>query len=728
MWHALTLSTISLILTATLPTLVLGGQVLRTSSFTTCLSNTNTTVQHLDIKYNAEDRTVTFNVTGTSGSVQNVTAQLNVTAYGIDVYHNTFNPCSTSTFVSQICPLPAGTFSANGTQTIPDQYASQIPDIAFSVPDISATATLQLKSLDTGADIACVQAEVNNGKTAGVPAISFVAAGIAGAALVVTGASAGAATVGGSVSGGTGTTTPSFTEVFGWFQGIAINGMMSVNYPPVYRAFAKNFAFSTGIIPWTVMQVSIDDFRARTGGDLSHNSVEGLRQDLDGTSSAKISRRAYQAVLMTRDAFVAPPKLMPAEALSDPLNTKVEVTVKGIKGYVEELSVPETNVFMTVLLAVVCVIAAITVGILLLKVVLEAWAVFGSFPKGLAGFREHYWATMARLIVQLILVLYGVWVLYCIFQFTHGDSWAAKTLAGITLSIFTGTLAFFTFKIWQTAKKLKETEGDASGLYEKKENWIKYSMFYDSYSKDHWWLFLPAIIYMFAKGCVLAAADGHGLTQTLAQLSIELFMLIILIWNRPFERRSGNVMNIIIQLVRALSVACILVFVEELGISQTTQTITGVVLIAAQSILTGVLALLIATNAIIMCCKQNPHRKRRKEAGKLNQSPDSPPPLENEKYFTDSSVTEVKTTYSNDPPRFYPEPMAPNDNQFYQESIYSNARQVPVQQYRPYSGFENTSSRGRRTESRDGLLERNFQMAAPDRQPYQQYQQYQGRY
>ncbi|EPQ66125.1 FAD transporter [Blumeria graminis f. sp. tritici 96224] len=104
MWHALTLSTISLILTATLPTLVLGGQVLRTSSFTTCLSNTNTTVQHLDIKYNAEDRTVTFNVTGTSGSVQNVTAQLNVTAYGIDVYHNTFNPCSTSTFVSQICP------------------------------------------------------------------------------------------------------------------------------------------------------------------------------------------------------------------------------------------------------------------------------------------------------------------------------------------------------------------------------------------------------------------------------------------------------------------------------------------------------------------------------------------------------------------------------------------------------------------------------------------------
>jgi hypothetical protein len=128
---------------------------------------------------------------------------------------------------------------------------------------------------------------------------------------------------------------------------------------------------------------------------------------------------------------------------------------------------------------------------------------------------------MARTIVQLILALYGVWVLYCIFQFTHGDSWAAKTLAGVTLALFTGVLAFFTFKIWQTANRLKKAEGDASGLYENKETWLKYSIFYDSYKKDFWWLFLPAIVYMFAKGCVLAAADGHGLTQTVAQLIIE---------------------------------------------------------------------------------------------------------------------------------------------------------------------------------------------------------------
>jgi hypothetical protein len=80
--------------------------------------------------------------------------------------------------------------------------------------------------------------------------------------------------------------------------------------------------------------------------------------------------------------------------------------------------------------------------------------------------------------------------------------------------------------------------------------------------------------------------------------------------------------NMTIQIVRVLSVACVLVFVEELGLSQTTKTVTGIVLIVVQSTLTGVLAILIAVNAIIMCIRENPHAKRRKEAEKANRDLD----------------------------------------------------------------------------------------------------------
>jgi len=265
------------------------------------------------------------------------------------------------------------------------------------------------------------------------------------------------------------------------------------------------------------------------------------------------------------------------------------------------------------------ILAVVVVGILLFKVILEAWALFGTFPKSLTTFRKEYWRVMAQTVTTLVMLLYGVWVLYCIFQFRNGDSWAAKILAGVTLGLFTALLAFWTWKIWHVAHQMKKMSGDTSALYENKETWKKYKLFYENYKRQYWWLFMPFIVYMFAKGCVLAGGDGHGMIQSIGQLVIEGLMLILLLWSRPYDRKSGNWINIIIQIVRVLSVVCILVFVEEFGVAKTTQTITGVVLIVVQGTLTGVLAILIAVNAIINCCKENPHRRRRKAAEKASR-------------------------------------------------------------------------------------------------------------
>jgi hypothetical protein len=237
--------------------------------------------------------------------------------------------------------------------------------------------------------------------------------------LLVTGFSAVGAAASGGSTGGTGTASPSFGEVMGWFQGIAMNGMMSVNYPEVYRSFTKNFGFSTGMIPWTAMQTSIDNFRVKTGGNLTDDSVQFLQNATlvfgDGSGSSTVSKRKYDAIILIRDSISTN---INSSTTASSSNSTVQTTVNGIKAYVEELSVPQANTFMTVLLIAAVVVAAIAVGILLFKVILETWALFGSFPKGLTGFRKHYWGTMARAIVNLILVLYGVWVLYCIFQFT----------------------------------------------------------------------------------------------------------------------------------------------------------------------------------------------------------------------------------------------------------------------------------------------------------------------
>ncbi|KAK2009977.1 TRP-domain-containing protein [Colletotrichum eremochloae] len=654
-----------LALATALATGTLADSILKTTSFTTCGNDTAVTVQKVDIQYNNDDKTVTFDVAGTSAKSQNVTAILDVSAYGNAIYSNTFNPCEAATYVEQLCPVPAGTFSARGTQKIPEQYASLVPAIAFAVPDIAAQAKLQLKALGGNEEVACITSQVTNGKTANVAAVSYIAAGVAGLALVATGVSAagsalagGSAALGGSGTGGAGTISPSFTEVFGWFQGMAMNGMLSVSYPPVYSSFVKNFGFSTGIIPWTDMQIAIDNFRGMTGGDLSKDSVQTLKNTtliladgstVDGGSALFKTKRAIEAFhsLVLREIETSVNGTTSGSSDSDDPITTIKQKVQGITAFVNTLSVPKSNTFMTVLLIVAIVIAAIIVGILLVKVILEFWALFGSFPKSLSGFREHYWGSIARAVTSLIMLLYGIWVLYCIFQFTNGDSWAAKVLAGVSLGIFTGILAFFSYKIWVTARKLKQAEGDVSGLYDDKTNWMKYSLFYESYRKDYWWIFVPVILYMFTKGCILAAGDGHGMAQTSAQLIVEGIMLCLLLWARPFERKSGNVINITIQVVRVLSVACILVFVEEFGISQTTQTVTGVVLIAVQSALTGILAILIMWNAINACCKENPHRKRRKEMEKMQRDMDTLTPLDaRNSLLMDRKDPEHGTTFS----------------------------------------------------------------------------------
>jgi hypothetical protein len=396
---------------------------------------------------------------------------------------------------------------------------------------------------------------------------------------------------------------------------MAMNGMYSVQYPSIYRSFAQNFAFSTGLIPWPSLQRSIDGFRKATGGNLTDNSYPNLKNAVLVFSPSNTT-----ANIAERDLDLS------NKAVLDQINPSTDGTrsglhfVQGIQAYVEQLLVPQTNVFMTVLLIFVIIVAAIFVGILLFKALLEIWALVGSFPKKLTTFRKEYWRIIYQAIVKLILLLYSVWVLYCIFQFTNGDSWAAKLLAGVTLSVFTVILVFYCCKIWSVSRKSREL-GDSSALFDDKETWKKYKLFYADYKRGYWWAFIPTIIYMFVKGCVLAAGDGHGLVQIIGQLIIESLMLILLLWSRPYELRSGNWINIIIQVGRVLSVACTGTFVEQFGVTETPKTIVGLVLVGVQSVLTCLLAILIAVNLLIVCWKENPHRKRRKEAERRASTP-----------------------------------------------------------------------------------------------------------
>jgi hypothetical protein len=101
MWRA---SVVALASLALLPS-VLATDVLKTNGFSNCNNGSSTIkVNHVDISFDKSTNNIDFDVSGTSTKEQFVTAELVVTAYGVKVYNNSFDPCADDTKVDQLCP------------------------------------------------------------------------------------------------------------------------------------------------------------------------------------------------------------------------------------------------------------------------------------------------------------------------------------------------------------------------------------------------------------------------------------------------------------------------------------------------------------------------------------------------------------------------------------------------------------------------------------------------
>jgi hypothetical protein len=164
--------------------------------------------------------------------------------------------------------------------------------------------------------------------------------GIAGAALVMTGVaslgSLGVSSAGVGPNAGS-AHAPNFADVVQWFQFIAITGMYSVNYPPVYRSFCKNFAWSTGLVSWGAMQNTIDNFRAKTGGNLTDMNYQYLL-------NATLVYEASTNNLQKRDINFGLGNSSSGSTSNSTQDGPAHL-VSGVEAFVESLVIPSAKYF-----------------------------------------------------------------------------------------------------------------------------------------------------------------------------------------------------------------------------------------------------------------------------------------------------------------------------------------------------------------------------------------------
>ena len=363
-------SLITVLATLSLSPLSAAERIIQSNSLNSCKEGvSNFTATLFNVAYTPGNNSLEVDINGLSSISGNVTAQLEVIAYGFTILNETLDPCEMQ--LSGFCPMQSGSQINIVTNIeVPDDAAKQVPGIAYSVPDLDGVVRVYVINRDNGETVACMEADLSNTKSVYQPAVGWATAIIAGLGLVASGITSGL--------GHTNTAAhvaANAVSLFGFFQAQAIIGMTSVTMPPIVQSWTQNFAWSMGIIRVSFLQSIATWYQRATGGTpttylstLSTYSVQvqkrALKRSLEAlTYAATQGMRAYQ-YLNKRQATGG-------STTSEPGQVKV---VRGIDRVGFRARIEQTNIFMTGLIFFVFILLMVAVLVALAKAILDGCA------------------------------------------------------------------------------------------------------------------------------------------------------------------------------------------------------------------------------------------------------------------------------------------------------------------------------------------------------------------
>ena len=309
-------------------------RLIESKSLNPCQDNSNFTTSLFNVLFTPDNRTLAFDVVGVSSIEGNVTAELQVIAYGFEALKQTLDPCTMD--LGGLCPMSTGQINIQSNIVIPQDVIDKIPSIAYGIPDLDGLVRIYINDTDSSTSIACVEAQLSNGKTVDQKAVGWATAVIAGLGLVASGVTSGM-----GHSNTAAHVAANALSLFGFFQAQAFIGMTGVKLPPIVQSWTQNFQWSMGIIRVGFLQQICTWYLRSTGGTpstllstLTTTSVQVQKRSLDLISN--VYPRARDQFLQKRtngDSSVAE-------------NTKL-IVVRGIDRVGFRARIEQTNIFLT---------------------------------------------------------------------------------------------------------------------------------------------------------------------------------------------------------------------------------------------------------------------------------------------------------------------------------------------------------------------------------------------
>lgn len=604
-----------------------GPQMLFTSSAAYCSPPEAILISALDLKFFRENRTLEFDIS--AASVQDdlrVVVSVDVNAYGLGLFSLSIDLCDT---LAVLCPLPNYQFQGAGVFAVPQQFVDQIPTIAYTVPDLEAVATVQLRDTNN-AVVGCVQATLSNGKTTYQPAAKWAVLGV----LLLAFVSSLLHTV---IASSLGAAQWRIVDVFTTIQHIVMAALLSLDYPAVYTQFARNFAWAVGLIDIPAVQRSILSTRKSTGGSQDGTFGTLLKAESGKQYNPFTSGSLYKAATPSSLSFFKLPEgaqqvgnssYLSYNRLASPISFKLTSLAKrqiyapntgpggqiaensndnylplistntpnpiGL-GYFSELNnVSPASAFLTVLVSL-AILFAILIGICL---VIFAFASIVRLITRRRSGRAATWSSrltgrsflgmLCRPIFgRFLIATFQVFLVFAFWQWLRGDSWVPDFLAAVFLVVYLAGIFAIYFPVFRAVRRGSKEElfygemppANASSVSK------RWGAIAHPFRPKYFWFGLVFFLVYFIRAAFIGFGQGrgHALRQSIGLAATDLIFFLVLCICRPGRDKTSDFVMIVLLIFRVISWGLCIALTPLADI----QTIPRVVLGFALIVVTG---------------------------------------------------------------------------------------------------------------------------------------------
>lgn len=574
------------------------------------MENSQFTASYFDVRFYPHNQTVVFKVDATTTISDKVILRVELLAYGLSIFKDTFDLCSIGE--ASVCPLNAGRFDLSSSYQITDSsLTNEIPGIAYTVPDLDAQVRVLIYAQDDtsySTPLGCVLAILSNDKTVQTKYAAWPIAAISGVGILT---SAFVSVIGYTVTAAH--IASNSISLFIYFQNLAITSMMGVSrVPPIAAAWTQNFQWSMGIINVEFMQNIFDWYVQATNGvstvvvankDILSISVQKrmLKSLLKrAVSVASSSDYDFDSILNNSTMYTS------TERNTTEYTTKILV-LRGIERVSFKAGIELSNFFLTgvvfTLFFLFCLICSLIFFKALLEVLIRArWM---SETTNFFQYRKNWASIMKGTLYRMAVIAFPQICLLTIWEFTQIDSPAIVVDAAVIFIVFFGLLVYGTLRVvLQGRQSMRLYKTPAYLLYGDTIFLNRFGFLYSQFHADKYWWLLPLLCYSFFRSLFVAVLQNQGKAQAMIVFLIELIYFGCLCWVRPYLDKRTNIFNISIHLVNLINSILFLFFSNIFSQPPVVSSVMAVVLF----VLNAVFALFLLIFTIVTCTIALLHR------------------------------------------------------------------------------------------------------------------------